>query len=580
MLLCVVVSLTGCVAPEPGTRRPHEKRPVALPKVFTRYEVCVKFLDALKVRATETGGLTSAAGADLSAVKAVAARYRLRFSQFIRLPDSKIESLESRVAQSSGVAPIDLRGMLGMDVSEKDDETVIAAGNALQALEEVEYVSVMPLDVPPPADCTDLTPTTLDYLAKQGYRGPPPGMDFDYAWSKGVTKGKGIRVADCEYSWIVDHEDICGRVSTEPGLALPTDPHYRHHGTAVVGILKGSDSATPFGILGLVHEADVIGYPEMSSSDPGRNKATCIASALADSAAGDIVLLEMQTEDPPGVPFSPVETALPIWDLIHDVASPLGIIVVAAAGNGTLDLDSAPFAGWKAKGDSGAILVGAGTSTGLHNRIATSNYGSRVDVQAWGENVWTTGFGFVVPAGVPCYPDYSGEKQWYTDQFDKTSAASAQVAAACAALQSQAVDRLCRRLTPAEMRMLLIDTGTPQGTGVPGHIGPFVNMRAAIDELWQRFPSDCQFKRGDCEGDNDFDKADVDVLMAHLFTGFPAGPPPCLKACDADDSGVLEVTDAVVLLNLLNSASPPPLPPCGKDTTNDDLGCSSYPHCP
>ena len=97
-----------------------------------------------------------------------------------------------------------------------------------------------------------------------------------------------------------------------------------------------------------------------------------------------------------------------------------------------------------------------------------------MNVQGWGESVVTTGGGDLAQPG-------GDVNQSYTSFFNGTSSASPIVAASVAAVQSYAVSSLGRRLTPLEMRNLLIQTGTPQGAGV--HIGPLPNVAAAIQQL-------------------------------------------------------------------------------------------------
>ena len=119
----------------------------------------------------------------------------------------------------------------------------------------------------------------------------------------------------------------------------------------------------------------------------------------------------------------------------HASATSQGIIVVEAAGNGGENLDGleygSPFPAGRP--DSGAIIVGAGAAPGCGTarrpaRAVVSTYGTRVDVQGWGECVTTTGYGQLQSG--------ADENVFYTSQFNGTSSASAIVAAAAAALSS------------------------------------------------------------------------------------------------------------------------------------------------
>ena len=100
-----------------------------------------------------------------------------------------------------------------------------------------------------------------------------------------------------------------------------------------------------------------------------------------------------------------------------------------------------------------------------------SSYGSRIDVQAWGENVVTTGYGDAFPT--------LDIRQRYTLGFGGTSSATPMVAAAAIAIQG--VRKACGKppLTPHHMRNLLVNTGAAQPAG-EGHIGPMPRVDAAL----------------------------------------------------------------------------------------------------
>ena len=57
---------------------------------------------------------------------------------------------------------------------------------------------------------------------------------------------------------------------------------------------------------------------------------------------------------------------------------------------------------------------------------------------------------------------------------------------------------------------------------------------------------------------------------------------PCLDAADVDDSGRVDLTDAIGLLQFLflGGAGPrSPFPGCGADPSEDGLGCATLPPC-
>jgi hypothetical protein len=87
------------------------------------------------------------------------------------------------------------------------------------------------------------------------------------------------------------------------------------------------------------------------------------------------------------------------------------------------------------------------------------------------------------------------------------------------------------------------------------------------------------FIRGDANGDAGVDISDALRIFGVLFLG--QGEADCADAMDADDSGSINISDGIALLNHLFSggvAPDSPFPSCGWDTTGrDGLGCGSSP---
>ena len=483
--LSLAAALVGCAAEtpevEPGlgsvtealsARKAFGKTKPQRPQA--KHRLVVKFTDDLRIRATPNGGVRSdatsiAAQSSAAAVSQVAQPFGMRFSQLIQLPEQRLEALRTRAAQASNEAQPDLAGILVAEVSEADMQ---AAADALHASPLTEFVYFQELTPPPPQACVDIAPTTPSYVSLQGYRGPNPGVNMTAAWALGPARGAGIKIADCEYGYHVAHEDLCG-VIMEPGQT----PHpaiaeegWDHHGTAVLGELTGRDNA--YGCTGLAPDAQAYFFPEWTVEE-GFRRATAITNAIATVDPGDVVLLEMQTSIAGPDLYGPAELDPAVWLAVKS-GTDAGVIVVAAAGNGTQNLDSSVYDEYRSRGDSGAIIVGAGSANTAHQPLWFSSYGSRVNVQGWGESVVTTGYGTLAQLG-------GDVNQSYASSFGGTSSASPIVAASVAAVQSYAVSSLGRRLTPLQMRNLLIETGTPQGAGV--HIGPLPNVAAAIQAL-------------------------------------------------------------------------------------------------
>jgi hypothetical protein len=91
----------------------------------------------------------------------------------------------------------------------------------------------------------------------------------------------------------------------------------------------------------------------------------------------------------------------------------------------------------------------------------------------------------------------------------------------------------------------------------------------------------CFFKRGFCNSDQRSDISDAVAILSYLFSG--GLTPTCLKACDIDDNGLVNVGDGIRLLDFLFRGGPAPMPPfpsCGLDPTADDLDCERNTQCP
>jgi hypothetical protein len=102
-----------------------------------------------------------------------------------------------------------------------------------------------------------------------------------------------------------------------------------------------------------------------------------------------------------------------------------------------------------------------------------------------------------------------------------------------------------------------------------------------IDAVLQIVPDVAFFVRGDANTDFKVDVSDAIFTLEYLFLAGPA--PQCSDAADADDSGSIVISDAVVILNHLFAGSSirisDPYPLLGADPTPDDaLGdCPSQP---
>ncbi|MFE2752640.1 S8 family serine peptidase, partial [Actinosynnema sp. NPDC059335] len=317
-------------------------------------------------------------------------------------------------------------------------------------------------------------PVTPDFSGQQGYADPAGsgGIDADYAATVPGGKGGNVKVVDLERNWNPQHEDLA-KLRLPGALIANHTPDFTpssiDHGTAVTGVI-GADG-NGFGVTGLVPDAG-LHYTNAVNVEYGYDLANSILTAAAAVGVGDVLLIEQQ------VVHCGNHAPMEVWPSVYDAivtAVQSGRHVVEAGGNGNQSLDNACFgARFPAdKPDSGAIIVGAGSAPGCtgtpRTKLGFSNYGSRVDLQGWGECVTTTGYGALYG---------TGPNDKYTAAFNGTSSASPIVASALASLLGVAKAN-GDTLSPARAREILIATGTPQNGSL--EIGPLPNLRTAID---------------------------------------------------------------------------------------------------
>jgi len=448
-----------------------------------------------------------------------------------RLPSrEQVERLE-RLGRT---AP-DLTRFYEIVAREEDFERIIAEVRAMPMIDSVYRKAAADAPYLPSAvttySCDETacrrccwTPAqTGDYSARQRYLDVAPGgIGAHQAWAAGAL-GQGVEIVDVEREWLSTHEDLAnygGLLGGAPADCL----RERNHGTAILGILIGTHDNR--GVMGIAPQARVRGYSTRTVGVPVTNiPGTSDTSAAivdttrvltgnhTDPASGHIVLLELQRVHPGTGCNIPVEWWLDDFVAIQH-ATAWGLVVVAAAGNGnpaTFDganLDDAvygaplpefdptwknPFAcvasagGMIRAADSGSILVGAGappigTPRADRSRLRYSNYGTCVDVQGWGQEVVTTGYG--------CLQGGTDETKWYMGNFGGTSAASAMIAGVLACVQSRIRGRGRRApLTSMEARQLLQTTGSPQvGDGPQFPASQRIGPRPDLQELLAQFP--------------------------------------------------------------------------------------------
>ena len=383
---------------------------------------------------------------------------------FSTTEESSLLELMRRPTQAeAAVVPPNFRLYYAIECPrEVDPEQVLKAVSRWPQV-EIAYVEGGP--IPPPINPSDdprnINQNYLDFA--------PTGIDARWAWK--YVDGAGLGFVDLERGWTLNHEDLAtANIAVISGFSQD----FHGHGTAVLGEVVAVDNTR--GGIGIAPNATARVVSQWRNAST-YNTAEAILSAVSVMSAGDVLLLEAQTN------YSiysnvPVEVEQAVFDAIQ-FATSQGIIVVEAAGNGAVDLDtfqdvngkrildrrSADFR------DSGAIMVGAASSAAPHQRLSFSNYGSRIDCFAWGEDIDTCGDGWTGTG-----------TNIYTSSFGGTSGASPIVTGAALLMQSWRIANGMSRYSPSVLRGLLSDVSLNTRSANPAadRIGVMPNLRAII----------------------------------------------------------------------------------------------------
>jgi serine protease len=301
----------------------------------------------------------------------------------------------------------------------------------------------------PQATLAFVNPTDDPGSVNQGYLNPAPdGIGAACAWNVPGGDGTGVQFVDMEFGWTLNHDDLITHSITL--LNGTNTAASAFHGTAVLGEVCASDNS--LGCIGIAPNVSSVSVSSAMNSSPW----DAILAAIPTLGFGDVLLIELQSSfSSGGTSWNNMlfEGFPPQFDAIR-LATALGIVVVECGGNGSNDLDTFTNAAghfilnrndpnFK---DSGAIVVGAGSPTTPHTRLAFSNYGSRVDCYGWGSGVYT------------CSTNSAGTAtNLYTASFNGTSSAGPIIAGAGLLVQSMAQANLGYRFSPYQIRAILSD---------------------------------------------------------------------------------------------------------------------------
>lgn len=407
----------------------------------------------------------------------------LEWKEWYRLsdvPEQEIDSWADNGPQKSGRQIYNLNNIYRLRIPKGNN--VWELSSILTNLPGVMSAIPVPKPVEPP-----IPP---NYQSNQGYlnssSSTPTGVDAIYSWTQTGGTGTGVTICDLEYSWNYNHADISKASGSQINSNVSDPFNDNNHGTAVIGQLVADNNGS--GITGICYGAGLMTCGTYyGTPTPTWNVAGAIAVAVSNLAAGDIILLEQQWDYTGSSGYVPVEwygdtypsaqTTNSVYLAIVNAVSN-GIHVVEAGGNGSYNTDGMT---WTT--NSGAIIVGAGGAyiggtfpNGDLQKLSFSSYGTRFDLQGWGENVVTTGYGDLYSS--------EGVNNYFTSTFNGTSSASPIVAGALACAEGYYLANVSTTPpTPAYMRTHLSTYSTAQVTPPSGNIGPRPDINAAINSF-------------------------------------------------------------------------------------------------
>jgi hypothetical protein len=321
----------------------------------------------------------------------------------------------------------------------------------------------------------DPPPTTPPFMQQQTYFGPGP-IDHAIRAVHGIlgSRGQGVRMMQVEGDWIIDHEDVsklvlANFIGNPPAGGLINGTH----GLAGTSIICADRNC--FGITGVADSVDA----KFVSESANNGIANSLVVASTAGQPGDVVVLieqfllgQLGADD-----WVPVEYFTANFDAVR-TATANGRIVVCSGANGGRSLDDPRHLRRFDRGyrDSGAIMV-EGCEAARLGRTYYANFGSRIDVNARGENVLSAGYGTLFWGGDP--------RQAYTAGYAGTSAATPLVAGAVISLQGMAKRQLDRALTSAEILQLLHTHGaqTPDMVGRRLDLAAMARTLGVVDGL-------------------------------------------------------------------------------------------------
>ncbi|MGH8022571.1 MAG: S8 family serine peptidase, partial [Limisphaerales bacterium] len=442
--------------------------------------IAVKFRDGLHIRLRNNALVSTNAGVFAKSESLFQSLSAGKWERADTISEAAMDAMRLHAEKNLGRHLPDMNLQFYLTLPQDLDAATVI--DRLNQLDIVELAQPVPLPQPAPL------PPNFEPLQQYMVASPVGGGAFE-VWTNYGVFGSGIRVADVEYSFNSNHVDLPPIENLTPDAVDPFNDN--DHGTATLGEIAAIENG--WGTTGVGYGVSVFFAGANYAS--GYNVGQGITTAASVLRPGDILLIEQQIGGPnvtPGVQATggqyglvPVDWYQPYYDDVV-MAVGNGIIVIETADNGGQNLDDPIYSTGNGghwpflpQNRSGAIFVGAGASyngsSTESSRLYYANYGSCVDVQNWGENIVTTGYGDLYGA--------DGPDSYYTSTFGGTSGATPIVVGEVALLQSIYNQATGQLLTAPQVRSLLRATGSPQTGGeypIFDNIGPLPNLPLAI----------------------------------------------------------------------------------------------------
>lgn len=294
----------------------------------------------------------------------------------------------------------------------------------------------------------------------------------DQAWNRSTASGKGVTIADIDWGFNRDHQDLTRRIKETrnmfPNPPNPIDVNFGSrcdHGTAALGLAGAEVNGR--GMAGVAFGADL--WAIQGGMDSIADHSLWVAGInfvrTHPGAGRRVIMLEIQTILGGNIEMIPTIRA-EIMAAIGD-----NIVVCVPAGNSVgdagIDDDRNPIP------LTGSILVGATRFDASANILGGSKSGCRVVVYAPGDR------GRDLTCGFP-------SNDSYRNGFGFTSGAVPKVAGAVALMLEKNP-----QLTHAQVREILSQSQIPVVDDSSNQVGVLLNAEQAVCEALHRAGGQC-----------------------------------------------------------------------------------------